>query len=171
LVELPLVFWSLRTTSMRGTGYTPFFMVHGSEVVLPTDIDYGIPRVRAYTDERNQVSLKDAIDQLERHKTWHYCTRLGINRRCSVTMAAPSEKGRSKLGIWCYARSRATKITTSYHYHGKAPSSSTQSYVLTPRNLRMKTVDLAPMPGTSINCVVSTLKENKAFIFPIGKIA
>jgi hypothetical protein len=50
---------------MRGTGYTPFFMVHGSEVVLPTDIDYGIPRVRAYTDEGNQVSLKDAIDQLD----------------------------------------------------------------------------------------------------------
>jgi hypothetical protein len=34
-------------------------MVHGSEAVLPTDIDYGSPRVRAYTDERNQVALED----------------------------------------------------------------------------------------------------------------
>jgi hypothetical protein len=40
-------------------------MVHGSEVVLPTDIDYGSPRVRAYTDEGNQVALKDTIDQLD----------------------------------------------------------------------------------------------------------
>jgi hypothetical protein len=35
----------------------PFFMLHGSEAVLPTDIDYGIPRVWAYTEEGNQVAL------------------------------------------------------------------------------------------------------------------
>jgi hypothetical protein len=40
-------------------------MVHGSEVVLPTDIDYGSPRVRAYIKEGNQVALEDAIDQLD----------------------------------------------------------------------------------------------------------
>jgi hypothetical protein len=40
-------------------------MVHGSEVELPTDIDYGSPRVRAYTEEGNQAALEDAIDQLD----------------------------------------------------------------------------------------------------------
>jgi hypothetical protein len=40
-------------------------MMHGSEAVLPTDIDYGSPRVRAYTEEGNQVELEDAIDQLD----------------------------------------------------------------------------------------------------------
>jgi hypothetical protein len=40
-------------------------MVHGSEVVLPTDIDYDSPRVRAYTEEGNQVALEDATDQLD----------------------------------------------------------------------------------------------------------
>jgi hypothetical protein len=40
--------------------------VHGSEALLPTDIDYDIPRVRAYTEEGNQVALKDAIDQLDK---------------------------------------------------------------------------------------------------------
>jgi hypothetical protein len=34
----------------RATGFTPFFMVRGSEVVVPTDIDYGSPWVRAYTE-------------------------------------------------------------------------------------------------------------------------
>jgi hypothetical protein len=38
-------------------------MVHGSEAVLPTDIDYDSPRVRAYTEEGNQVALEDAVDQ------------------------------------------------------------------------------------------------------------
>jgi hypothetical protein len=47
---------------MRGIGYTPFFMVPGSEVVLPSDIDYGRTRVRVYTNEGKQVSLEDAID-------------------------------------------------------------------------------------------------------------
>jgi hypothetical protein len=40
-------------------------MVHGSEAVLPMDIDYGSPRVRAYTEEGNQVTLEDVIDQLD----------------------------------------------------------------------------------------------------------
>jgi hypothetical protein len=40
-------------------------MVHSFEVVLPTDIDYDRPRVRAYTEEGNQVALEDAIDQLD----------------------------------------------------------------------------------------------------------
>jgi hypothetical protein len=45
VAELPSVLWSLRTTPSRAMGFTPFFMVHGSEAVLPTDIDYGNPRV------------------------------------------------------------------------------------------------------------------------------
>jgi transposase InsO family protein len=64
VAELPSVLWSLRTTPSRATGLTPFFMVHGSEAVLLTDIDYSSPRVRAYTEEGSQVALKDAIDQL-----------------------------------------------------------------------------------------------------------
>jgi hypothetical protein len=62
VAELSSVLWSLCTMPSRATGFTPFFMVHGSEVVLPTDIDYSSPRVRAYTEEGNQVALEDAID-------------------------------------------------------------------------------------------------------------
>jgi hypothetical protein len=40
-------------------------MVHGSEAVLPMDIDYDSPRVRAHTEEENQVALEDAINQLD----------------------------------------------------------------------------------------------------------
>jgi hypothetical protein len=42
-----------------------FFMMHGYKAVLPTDIDYGSPGVRAYTKEGNQITLEDAIDQLD----------------------------------------------------------------------------------------------------------
>jgi hypothetical protein len=68
VAEHPSVLWSLHTTPCCATGFTPFFMVHGSEAVPPTDIDYGSPRVRAYTEEGNQAALEDAIDQL--NKAW-----------------------------------------------------------------------------------------------------
>jgi transposase InsO family protein len=51
--ELPLVVWSLRTTLSRATGFTPFFLVYGAEAILPTDLEYGSPRTRAYDDQRN----------------------------------------------------------------------------------------------------------------------
>jgi transposase InsO family protein len=43
VAELPSVLWSLRTTPCQAMGFTPFFMVHASEAVLPMDIDYDSP--------------------------------------------------------------------------------------------------------------------------------
>ena len=60
--ELPAVLWSLRMTPSLATGYMPFFMVYGSEVILSTDLDYGAPRVRAYDEQGAEASLEDAMD-------------------------------------------------------------------------------------------------------------
>lgn len=49
--ELLAVLWSLRTTPNRSTGSTPFFLTYGSEAVLPSDLDYGAPRVKAFDPE------------------------------------------------------------------------------------------------------------------------
>ena len=40
-------------------------MVYGAEAVLPTDLDYGAPRVKAYNEEGAEASHKDAMDQLD----------------------------------------------------------------------------------------------------------
>jgi hypothetical protein len=63
--ELPSVVWSLRTTPSQATGFTPFFLVYGVEAVLPTDLEYGSPRTKAYGDRSNQISREDSLDQLE----------------------------------------------------------------------------------------------------------
>jgi hypothetical protein len=63
--ELPSVVWSLRTTPSRATGFLPFFLVYGAEAVLPTDLEYGSPRTKAYGDRSNQSSREDSLDQLE----------------------------------------------------------------------------------------------------------
>jgi hypothetical protein len=31
-------------------GFSPFFLVYGAEAVLPTDLEYGSPRIKAYDD-------------------------------------------------------------------------------------------------------------------------
>jgi transposase InsO family protein len=63
--ELPSTVWSLRTTPSRATGFSPFFLVYGAETVLPTDLEYGSLRTKAYDDRSNQANREDSLDQLE----------------------------------------------------------------------------------------------------------
>jgi transposase InsO family protein len=76
--ELPSVVWSLSTTPSRATGFSLFFLVYGAEAVLPTDLEYGSPRTKAYDDRSNQTSREDSLDQLEEvrdmallHSAWY----------------------------------------------------------------------------------------------------
>jgi transposase InsO family protein len=69
LQELSVVMRSLRTTPSRATGFTPFFLVHGAEAILPTDLEYGSPRVRGYDEGTNQRARKDSLDQLDEART------------------------------------------------------------------------------------------------------
>ena len=41
-------------------------MVYDSEAVLPTDLDYGAPRIRAYDEQGAEASHEDAMDQLDK---------------------------------------------------------------------------------------------------------
>jgi hypothetical protein len=61
--------WSLRTTPSRATGFTPFFLVYGAKAILPTDLEYGSPRVRSYDEGTNQRSREDSLDQLDKART------------------------------------------------------------------------------------------------------
>jgi hypothetical protein len=65
LTELSSVIWSLRATPSRATELTPFFMVYGSEAILPMDLEYGAPRMRAYDEQGNQTTHEEALDQLD----------------------------------------------------------------------------------------------------------
>ena len=40
-------------------------MVYGSKAILPTDLDHGAPRVRAYNKLGAEATHKDAMDQLD----------------------------------------------------------------------------------------------------------
>jgi hypothetical protein len=59
--ELPHVIWGLRTQSSKATGQTPFFLIYGSEAILPAEIMWKSPRVEMYNegeaDEARQLEL------------------------------------------------------------------------------------------------------------------
>jgi hypothetical protein len=55
--ELPSVLWSLRTTPNTATQETPFFLVHGAEVVLPVEITHEAPRITAYDEATSTEAL------------------------------------------------------------------------------------------------------------------
>jgi transposase InsO family protein len=63
LQEQPVVLWSLRTTPSRATGFTPFFLL------LPTDLEYGSPRVQGYDEGANKRAHEDSLDQLDDART------------------------------------------------------------------------------------------------------
>jgi hypothetical protein len=67
--ELPYIVWSLRTQPSRAlNGNTPFFMVYGSEAVLPSDLAFGAPRL-IFKDiaEAEATRLQD-VDVIEEER-------------------------------------------------------------------------------------------------------
>jgi hypothetical protein len=67
--ELPYVVWSLRTKPRRALrGNTPFFMVYGSEAVLPADLIFGAPRLTFESLAKAEVMRLEDIDVLEEER-------------------------------------------------------------------------------------------------------
>ena len=67
VMELLKVLWSLRTIPSWATSYTPFFMVYGFEVILPTNLDYGAPRVREYDEQGAEASPRMPWTSYKKH--------------------------------------------------------------------------------------------------------
>jgi hypothetical protein len=149
VAELPSVLWSLRTMPSRATGFTPIFMLHGSEAILPTDIDYGSPRVRTYTEEGNQFALEDAIDQLDEArdvvllKSTKYQQAL---RRYHERNMHPRE---FHVGDLVLRRFKPARTGTSCHRRGRGPSSSTRCSDQGHTRSATRTGGSSPMHGTS----------------------
>ena len=51
-------------------GLTPFFLAYRAEVVLPSNLDHGPPRVKAFDCDRAMEAQQDAVNLLEEaHET------------------------------------------------------------------------------------------------------
>jgi hypothetical protein len=66
--ELPHVIWGLRTQVILVTGYSPFFLVYGSEAVLSTDVAFGAPRIQHYEEGTAEETRKVDLDSVKEHR-------------------------------------------------------------------------------------------------------
>ena len=60
-----MVIWDLRTQPSKAIGQTPFFLVYGSEVILPADIMWKSPRLEMYDSEEADGSRQLELDSLD----------------------------------------------------------------------------------------------------------
>ena len=52
-------------TPNRSTGFTPFFLAYRAEAVLPSNLDHGSPRVKAFDRDQAREAQQDAVDLLK----------------------------------------------------------------------------------------------------------
>ena len=91
-------------------------MVYNSEAFLPTDLDYGVPRIRVYDEQGAESSHEDAMDQLnevcdvallrsakyQQALRWYHSRRVrgwAFNVGDLVLCLIPSNKDRHKLSL------------------------------------------------------------------------
>jgi hypothetical protein len=63
--ELPNALWGLRTQPSKPTGQSPYFLVYGSEAILPADVMWDSPVVEHYDKGVSEDSRRVDIDGLE----------------------------------------------------------------------------------------------------------
>jgi len=63
--ELTHVVWGLRTQPSKATGESPFFLTYGSEAILPADIMWKSPRVKAYQEGEADEAWQLELDPVE----------------------------------------------------------------------------------------------------------
>jgi hypothetical protein len=68
LAELPHMIWGLRTQVSSATSFPPFFLVNGSEAVLPTDVAFGAPRIQFYEEGEAEQTRRIDLDSLEEQR-------------------------------------------------------------------------------------------------------
>ena len=68
LKELLVVVWGLRTQASRSTSVSPYFLVYGSEAILPADIAFLAPRVENYDEEQATAVRTEDIDRAEEER-------------------------------------------------------------------------------------------------------
>jgi hypothetical protein len=121
--ELPNTLWGLRTQPSKPTGQSPYFLVYGSEAILPVDIMWDSPAVEQYDEGISEDSRRVDIDGLEEAR----CAALvqsaryleGIRRYHDI---ATSRNAPSTLVTSSSAAFRTRKDYTNSTRHGKVPS-------------------------------------------------
>src|SRR6266498_1733546 len=105
--ELPSVLWALRTNPSQATVETPFFLTYDSKAVLPTELEFGSPRVRNFNEKKSEDSRLEDLDQLEEARDI-----APIQSAIYLQMIAMYVVALSPPEIWSFVRSKSVNINS-----------------------------------------------------------
>jgi hypothetical protein len=124
LAELPHIIWGLRTQVISATGFSSFFLVYRSEVVLPSDVAFGAPRMQFYEEGEAEQTRRIDLDSLEEKRLAAVMRQARHTNSYVGIMIATLGKLPSTLVTSSLDASRRPKTCTSSLPLGRDPSSS-----------------------------------------------
>jgi hypothetical protein len=97
--EQPNALWGLRTQPSKPMGQSPYFLVYGSEAILPADVMWDLPAVEQYDEGISEDSRRVDIDGLEEIHCAALVQSAWYSRVPNATMTATSRNAPSTLVI------------------------------------------------------------------------
>jgi transposase InsO family protein len=111
--ELPSVLWSLRT--MTTTQETPFFMVHGAEVMLLVKITHEAPRISTYDEATSTEGLQDDVDTLDEARDVALARSTQYQKNLQNYHSHRVRPRSSWSEIYCFDLNRMAMASSSHH--------------------------------------------------------
>jgi hypothetical protein len=162
--QLPYVVWSLRTQPSRAWHRnTPFFMVYGSEVVLPADLIFGAPRLTFESLAKAEATRLEDVDILEEERL-NVAIQLARYQQTLRRYHDKAVRHRSfAIGYLVLCGVLTGDSDTNCHLHRKYHSSLQRSLGQDPTDLprwtepKWETRGILSTSGNSTRCITSKL--------------
>jgi hypothetical protein len=107
----------------QGHWVHPFFLVYGAEAILPTDLEYGSPKVWGYDEGANQGAREDSLDQLDEARTVALMHSARYQQTLRRYQARKVRRRDFSEGDLVLGYAKTTEAATSCRPHGKDPTS------------------------------------------------
>jgi hypothetical protein len=120
--ELPNALWGLRTQPSKPMGQSPYFLVYGSEAILPDDVMWDSPAVEQNDEGISEDSRRLTSMDSKKLAALPSSNQQGTSRVSDATTIATSRNAPSTLEILSSAASRTRRDYTSSARPGKVPS-------------------------------------------------
>jgi hypothetical protein len=117
------VIWGLRTQSSKAIGQSPFFLIYGSEAILPADVMW---QPRQYEEGEAGDARHSNSTRQKKSDTIFCSSRPTTYKESVVTMIGTFNDAFSTLEIWFFDVSRMKPGCTSLIRDGRDPSSCTR---------------------------------------------
>ncbi len=121
--ELPSVLWVVRTTPTMSNKETPFFLVYGSEAMLPSELRHQSTRVQRYSYGDQEEQRNDDVNLLEENRK-QVAVRVASYQQALRPTRSASEHACFRSATTSSDGFKAKQGETSSHPNGKDPTRS-----------------------------------------------